>query len=212
MDSSSWTLGIVIFGVRFIAMEATFERSSRLKDAVRYRPVLGLRLCYGLGLPISLMGAFQIARQNNLKEDWRFLIIFLAMALGTLVSWQHTILITRTGVTESRWFGIKPVTITWPELEYATREPDRNTKIVAKDGRSITHSKYHVDPVGFVDELRKHCSVFGVCLIWPSGKTRIRQVARATLGASRSDMHVRPHGATSTPTADSPTPQSRRYV
>jgi hypothetical protein len=161
MDTtSSWILGLAIFGIRFIATEATFERSSRRGEVNIYRPVIGLRLCFSMGLPIFLIGAVQIARQGNLREDWRFLAGFLALAFGMIVFWPSTIVVTRSGISASRWLGIKPVAFTWSEVEYASREPDGNIRIVAKHGGSITHTKYHVDPIGFVAEIRKYIDVF----------------------------------------------------
>ncbi len=161
MDTtSSWILGLAIFGIRFIALEATFERASRRAESSRYRPVFGLRLLFGLGLPIFLIGAVQVASHGSLREDWRFVAIFLVFALGMLVFWPSTIVVTRSGIAASRWLGIKSVKFAWSEVEYASRDPDGKTRIVARDGKSITHTQYHVDPNGFVAEVRKYTNVF----------------------------------------------------
>jgi len=161
MDTtSSLILGLAIFAVRFVASEATFERSSKRAGVSKYRPVFGIRLTFGMGIPIFLIGAFQIATQGHLREDWSSLAIFLVLASGMIVFWPRTIAITSAGISELRWFGLKAVGFAWSDVEYAAREADANIRVIAKNGTSITHTRYHVDPLGFVAEVGKYCKVF----------------------------------------------------
>jgi len=101
-----------------------------------------------------------MATQGHPREDWRFLVIFLVIASGMIVFWPGTIVITSAGISKFRWFRPKAVAFAWSDVEYASREADANIRVVAKNGSSITHTKYHVDPRGFTAEVRKHCEVF----------------------------------------------------
>ena len=150
MSVSESTIQIVavIFAVRFIGGEAALEHASRRDDgAAVFRPVLGLRLGFGLGIPTFLYGASQLVNSRE-HGDLPYALLGLGMAIALFVLWPGTILVDKDGVRETRWFGLKRTHILWSDAAYAGGDIENSVTVRSKNDQTIQHTQYHVDRRG----------------------------------------------------------------
>ena len=79
MEGSSWlTLAAALFAVRFVASEALFEKSSSKNGKLIFRPVLGIRIIFNVGIPGSLFVAIRIAQTEDMRHSW-YLFLFASL-------------------------------------------------------------------------------------------------------------------------------------
>jgi hypothetical protein len=150
---SAIEIAAVIFAVRFVSGEAAFEHASRRGDLLVFRPVLGLRLLIGLAIVVVLLTILEAAPEPH-EVLWGSLLI--AMMIGIYAVMPGTILVDRTSIRETRWFGLRRTRILWSEVSSAAPDIDNAVMVRAKDGRGIKHSRYHVDRAGFIQTLRMY--------------------------------------------------------
>jgi hypothetical protein len=154
---ASIEIAAVIFAIRFIAVEARFERSSRRGDAIIFRPVLGLRILFGFGIPgILYVVASQLAK-TDARSDLPYALGLLFFAVFIFVMWPGTILVSETSIRETRWLGLKRTCIPWSEVNFAGGDVENAVTVRSKDDRIIQHTQYHVDRAGFIEALKKYC-------------------------------------------------------
>jgi len=77
--SMSWlTIAAALFVLRFVASEALFEKSSSKNGKLIFRPVLGIRIIFNVGIPGSLFVAIRIAQTEDMRHSW-YLFLFLPL-------------------------------------------------------------------------------------------------------------------------------------
>jgi len=143
--STAIAVAAALFAITAIASEASFEHASRKGTQQIFRAVLGLRLLFGFCIPASLYGASRVWASGDIFTA----CIFVVMAAGMFGFWPSTIVLDKHSARQERWFGLKKISIPWSEVSYAGPDRDGSITIRARDGRSIEHMKYHVDPSGF---------------------------------------------------------------
>lgn len=163
MDSAvSWlTVGAAIFAVRFVASEAFFERSSARKGKLIFPPVLGIRILFGLGIPGFLFIAARIAQTEDLRRSWFVLAFSLSVSILMAIFMPGTLILDQSAIRERKWFGLKTNKINWSNVEYVFSSPaERSFVIGSQDGRTMTHTSYHVDRDAFRDALKRYCKKY----------------------------------------------------
>jgi hypothetical protein len=154
------TVGAALFAVRFVATEAAMEKPSLREGQVVFPPVLGVRVLFGLGIPMFLYGAAQVAR-GDLRQNWDTFVILAFFASAAFVLWPATIAIDELQITQSKWLGLRRFSIAWANVDYVFSIPaEGSVRIVDVSGRSITHTKYHLAPEAFKDLLSKYCKKY----------------------------------------------------
>jgi len=145
--------------LKWVALEATSELSMSDGTTTLFRPVLGLRLLFGLGLPFSLYAIANIIESHG-NPKWAF-VTFALLFIAIMLVWPPTLKLTPQGIRSTSWFGITTKGFRWSEIDYAAIRPaSHSIEVVSRDGAKIVHTQYHVDASGFLELLR------GKCLIW----------------------------------------------
>lgn len=155
---SSLEIIAIILAIRFVASEAAFERASRSGEATIFRPVLGLRLLFGVAIPGFLFGASQLLRSGQRSDAIYAVVVFIGGAIGLFFAWPGTIRVDSTSIRETRWFGLRRRQIVWSDVAYAGGDVDNSVTIRSKDDRVIQHTQYHVDRAGFTAALKEYCA------------------------------------------------------
>ena len=146
-----------VFAARFIAGEALFEHASRRGDTTVFRPVLGLRILFGIGIPFLLYETPQVVRIGGLFDVMLGLIVGVGGATAAFLFWTGTILVDSSSIRETRWFGLKRTRIPWSEVQFAGNDVENTVTIRSKDDKLIKHTQYHVDRAGFIEALKQYC-------------------------------------------------------
>ena len=154
IPASALQIAAVIFAVRFVAGEAAFERASRRGDVGIFRPVLGLRILFGVGITLVILTAAEEGiRPSNLLSY----VLLFAMMIGVFLVIPGTILVDSTSIRETRWFGLRRVEIPWSDVAYAGDDADYSVTVRSKAGQAIQHTRYHVDRRAFITALKQYC-------------------------------------------------------
>ncbi len=147
-------IAAAIFAARFVAGEAVFEHASRRGNTLVFRPVLGLRLLFGTGIPLCLYATPQVVKEGT---PW-LAAIGLGGAVGLFLLWRGTILVDASSIRETRWFGLRRISIPWGEVQFAGDDLENSVTVRTKDDRVIQHTRYHVDRRGFIEALKQYCA------------------------------------------------------
>ena len=128
VPESSIEIMAVIFAIRFVGVEAAFERSSRRGDAIVFRPVLGLRLLFGFGIPLLLWAGAGTMKSGELFDA---ILGLVAMEFGVaaFLYWPGTILVDPSSVSETRWLGLRRIRFPWNEVLYAGGEIENSVTV-----------------------------------------------------------------------------------
>ena len=124
MDGSTGlAVAAAIFAITVIASEAAFERAARKGAQHIFRAVVGLRLLFGIGIPLSLYAASKVWSSGDLFGA----CIGVAMAVAGIALWPGTIILDDHSARQEKYFGLKKISILWSEVSYAG--PDREGSI-----------------------------------------------------------------------------------
>jgi hypothetical protein len=144
---------LVIVCLHFLMREAFFERASVRKRKVSFPPPYGLRAVFFLGIPLELFGAYQVC----LQAHWILGAFVFLLAPLQFLFYPGTITLNDKEIVLRRYFGLKITRIDWDEVEsVVSSKAFRTISVFAKDGRSIVHTQFHVDPLRFQVELKRH--------------------------------------------------------
>jgi len=153
IPESAIQFAAIIFAIRFIAGEAAFEHASRRGNVLVFRPVLGLRLMFGVGITLVL---FLIAKEGISKNELIWKILLLGFAVWWFIAWPGTILVDQNSIRETRWFGLRRVEIPWTDVVFAGGDFENSSTVRSKDDRTIRHTQYHADQAGFIVALKQY--------------------------------------------------------
>jgi hypothetical protein len=156
--TSLLTIVAVGLAVYWFAVEARAERAKRAGEITLYRAPLGLRMLLGLASLAMVYGAGSVALSSTARHDWWVSGLIFAMAMFCLSQWPANLGLSKAGIYEQKWFGLRRRTFRWEEIASATHTAsDDCVSIVSNSGYTIKHSKYHVDRIGFIAEVKTHC-------------------------------------------------------
>lgn len=158
---STWlTIFCALLIVKWVALEATSELSISDGTATVFRPVLGLRLLFGLGLPFLLYAIANIIESHG-NPRWA-LVTFALLFVAIMLVWPPTLKLTPRGIKSTSWFGMTTKGFLWEETDYAAIRPaSHSIEVVSRDGTKIVHTPYHVDESGFLELLQGKCRIWG---------------------------------------------------
>ena len=134
--SMSWlTIAVTLFVLRFVASEALFEKSFSKNGKLIFRPVLGMRVIFNVGIPGSLFVATRIAQTEDMQHSW-YLVLFCLSVSGFAITFAPgTITVDKLSISEQKWFGLKKTSIKWSNVAYVFSSPaERLFTIASEDG------------------------------------------------------------------------------
>lgn len=149
-------VGFALFLVRFIALEAVFQRARRAGPLMRFPVGIGLRIIFRLGGPFLILVGYKMMQQASTLFDHTTALLVAAMGIGCLLGEPGEIMTTPDGVTQKSLLGLRRRTIQWSGAAASHPCGLREILVVGKDGTMITHSQYHVDQGQFLHELKRH--------------------------------------------------------
>lgn len=155
----SWlTILAVGLAVYWLAVEARTERAKRTGKITLYRAPLGFRVLFGLAIPAMVYGGGKVALSQDFREIWWLSALLFALAIFCASQWPADLGVSKVGIYEQKWFGLRKRAFRWEEIASATLDPsDDSVSIVSKSGATIKHSRYHVDREGFIVQLKSYC-------------------------------------------------------
>src|SRR5690348_3822751 len=118
--STSVTVIVAIFAVRWIVIEASSQRAIKHGSLSLYRAPFSLRVLFGVGGFITLYGC--VANLGSGSAWWVSPILFSSSVLAFL-AWPSRIEISPQGISECKWWGLRRRRIQWDEIEYVRRDP-----------------------------------------------------------------------------------------
>jgi hypothetical protein len=153
---NSFSILVAILLVRFVALEATYQRAIRLGLAWRFPVGMTLRIILGVGLPLCLYVCYETYLLANQTGEWWLLPICLSFATLFVFCDPGDIRTSARGIELVRWLGLKRTSIPWEGAAARYTPLLREVLVVGADGATITHSQYHVGQDQFLFELRRH--------------------------------------------------------
>jgi hypothetical protein len=156
MLGNALIIGFALFLVRFVALEAVFQRAKRTASSVRFPVGIGLRILFRLGGPFLLLVGYKMLQQAANRFDQVTAILVAAMGIGCLLGEPGEIIATPRGLIQRSVFGLKSRTIPWDGAAASHPRGLRQVLVVGDNGTTIKHSQYHVGQSEFLHELEQH--------------------------------------------------------
>jgi len=150
-NSKIWWIGpLVLILIRVLSLEVALAHAQAKERALVFRTGFGLRLLIGVGVAIF---SVQIVKSYGKESGW---VIGMGVAIVglTLLGWPSTLTVDTTAVTQHRWYR-RPTRIPWDEVTAILRNKVGDMQVLGKSGRSITFTRYHVDPARFQNEVMR---------------------------------------------------------
>ncbi len=152
----SLLLAAVLFLVRFIAVEASYQRAKRTHSGFRYPVGVGLRVLFRVGGPLLIFVGYKMSEISVTKFDWVAAVAVALLGLGCIFGEPGEIETSPSGITLKRFIGIERRSIPWEGAAARHVVSLREVLIIGRDGAAITHSQYHVGQEQLVRELERH--------------------------------------------------------
>jgi hypothetical protein len=109
---------------------------------------------FGVALPGMVYGAGVEA----FNRDWWVSVSLAILAILCLSQWPSELGVSKIGIYERKWFGLRNRTFCWDEVASAmTNSSEDSVWVVSKSGALMKHSKYHVDRNGFIAQMKRYC-------------------------------------------------------
>jgi len=156
MLGNALIIGFALFVVRFVALEAVFQRAKRTASSIRFPVGIGLRILFRLGGPFLILVGYKMMQQAANRFDQVTAVLVAAMGIGCLLGEPGEIIATPAGLIQRSFFGLKKRTIPWGGAAASHPRGLRQVLVVGDDGTTITHSQYHVGQSEFLNELEQH--------------------------------------------------------
>lgn len=157
----TWIVIVVaLVAVHFAMREAIFERASVRKARISFPPVYSLRAMFWVGIPAFSFATFKVAGEIQSPMDWVYPTFGVGLILLTFFSVPGTITLNDEGISVKNPLGLRVKRLFWQEVTSVASSSARKTiTVYGRDGNSITHTQFHVDPQRFLFELRRHVKV-----------------------------------------------------
>jgi hypothetical protein len=158
-STSSWvTILVVIFVLRWVALEATFQNAKKKGVQHVFPAALSLRLLIVVAIPLFLYGSVQSLRS---ADDWWVSIILLGFGVGAILFFPATIKVDSENIIKEPYIGFIVASIKWEDVDYSIPDHESNSiRVVSKSGKTIEHSKFHVDRDLFLQQVKMHTRHF----------------------------------------------------
>jgi hypothetical protein len=153
--SNSWWIGpLVLTLIQILQTEARLSHAKAAHGAVVFRAALSVRLLFLIGIiGLTALTLASIGRE----ESW-----LLATAAGFVIlvcfGWPATIALDQNAIRRTVWW--KPsVVILWSEVSGIEKNSAGDIQVFGNQGRSVTFTRFHIDPWRFQDEVRRRAGL-----------------------------------------------------
>jgi hypothetical protein len=155
MLGNALIIGFALLLVRFVALEALFQRARRTASSVRFPVGIGLRILFRLGGPFLIVVGYKMLQQAANRFDQVTAILVGAMGVGCLLGEPGEIIVTPGALIQASLLGLKRRTIPWDGAAASHQPGLRQVLVVGNNGTTITHSQHHVGQSEFLYELEQ---------------------------------------------------------
>ena len=156
MLGNALIIGFALFLVRFVALEAVFQRAKHTASSIRFPVGIGLRILFRLGGPFLILVGYKMMHQSVNRFDQVTAILVAAMGIGCILGEPGEIIATPGALIQRSLLGLKSRRIPWGGAAASHPRGLRQILVVGGDGTTITHSQYHVGKSEFLHELEQH--------------------------------------------------------
>jgi hypothetical protein len=148
-----------LLAIHLFALEALAEKAKRTGKITLYRAPFGLRILFIAGIVGMVYGAGTVALSKEFRRDWWVSGLLLGLAIFCAYQWPPELGVSKSGIYEQKWLGLRKKAFTWNEVASAAVASDEDSVwVVAKSGKTIKHTKYHVDRAGFIAQMKTYTS------------------------------------------------------
>lgn len=143
---------VSIGALHWFAFEARWAKPKARDGYTEYSIPLGLKLLTAIIGPLLIYGALDNALYQH-GEKWVSALL-LAIALFCAYFTPATILCSSDRLISVKLYGIKRVTMHWPDVISVYLNPEDNSVVVRdRSNRTIVHSAYNVGRAEFVRQV-----------------------------------------------------------
>jgi hypothetical protein len=145
--------------VRFVAMEALYQRAKRTKSGLRFPVGIGIRIMLRVGGPFLFFVAYKILEHGVTKATPFIAILIAVMGLACILGEPGEITTGPEGIKQRKMLGLQRKLVPWERAAGScVRSEQRIYEIlvIGRNGVSIAHSQYHVGQDTFLLELQRH--------------------------------------------------------
>lgn len=141
-----------IGAVHWFAFEARWAKPKARDGYTEYSIPVGLKLVLAIVVPLLIYGALDNALRQH-GETW-VSILLLVIALFCAYFTPATILCSSDRLISVKLYGIKRVTMNWPDVISVYRTPEDNSVVVRdQSNHTIVHSAYNVGRAEFIRQV-----------------------------------------------------------
>jgi hypothetical protein len=155
MFSNSLIIAFALFMVRFIALEATYQKAKRTSTGFRFPVGIGLRVMFRVGGPFLIYASYKASEQIATNAGRIVSVIVALMGLGCILAEPAEIITSAAGLKQKFYLGLKSRFIPWERAAARYVPGLQEVLVIGKNGVSITHSQYHVGQQQFLHELQR---------------------------------------------------------
>ena|SRR5690349_13901720 len=157
MDSNSniWWLGpLGLTVLRLLYVEARLTHVRTKDNLLVFSAGLGIRLLLGAGIiGFSALTVSSIGRE----ETW-LLVTMAIIIVAVCFAWPATITIGEASIQRHVWWR-PTLAIPWNEVSGIEKNAGDDIQVFGDHGQCITFTRFHVDPVGFQDEVMRRAKL-----------------------------------------------------
>lgn len=143
--------------MRLLYVEARLTHVRAKGSVLVFRAGLGIRLLFGAGIiGFSALTIGSVGRE----ETW-LLVMMAIIVVATCFAYPTTITIGEIGIQRHVWWR-STQTIPWNQVTGIEKNAGDDIQVFGDHGQCITFTRFHIDPVGFQDEVMRRAKLKAV--------------------------------------------------
>jgi hypothetical protein len=145
-----------LFMVRFIAMEAVYQRAKRSGSGLRFPVGIGLRILLRVGGPIGMYAGCKMFGESATGFDTIVSVAVALLGSCCILIEPGEIATGPEGIKQKKFLGLQTRLIPWERAAARYVPGLQEVLVIGKNGIAVTHSQYHVGKQQFLLELQRH--------------------------------------------------------
>ena len=143
---------LAIGAINWFSLQARWARPRTHDGYTEYPIPTALRLLLSIAISFLIYGS--IANVLNHDGERWVSVLLIGVALFCLYFTPPTILCSRNQLVSIKWYGIKKVSVNWPDVISVYLNPEDNSITVRdKFDHTIVHTKYNAGRSQFIDQI-----------------------------------------------------------
>jgi hypothetical protein len=159
MSDTLITIVASILMVRFVAMEASYQRAKWIGSGLRFPVGIMLRILLRCGGAIGIYAGYRVFKESATGGSSIAAILGVLLGIACILGEPGEISTSPGGIKQKRFLGLKIKMIPWERaVASCMSSPERIHEIlvIGGNGTTITHTQYHVAQKEFLRELQRY--------------------------------------------------------